>query len=365
MKKLIEEALGCLDSGKLRKKRITLGFDGCADIICKVIKNNDNETANYIETITEFGQYITKMDRLSFSLELDEKFSKVGGNGAIFANAISTCGVETHAIGLYGKERIDEVFDELKRKCKLYSYHKNALAISLEFNDGKIILSPKVNMLGDVWKKVVAAVGDENLSYVFSETDMLGLVNWGELGYASLLWKCVYDFICVTQDMSRQIIVDLSDCRRRTEEDIRGIMDLLGKFSKIRYITLSLNETEALELGRHFGLLEGNDYDKLCRKLAAKINVQRLVIHCRRYCYTCENGEIYKLLTQLNNSPKLLTGGGDNFNAGYAIGSLLGLRGEVCNVYGNAMSSFYIMHGKSPDIGDMSKHLEKWHLELS
>jgi len=364
MKELIREAIDYFDETVIKSKKITLGFDGCADVICKVIENNNNGNAKHINTMTEFSKYIAKMSGLSCSIELDGEVRKAGGNSAIFANAISECGVDTTLVGTYGKNRIADVFDELSKKCMMYSYHENQLSFSLEFADGKIMLAPKVIIEGDVWEKVIRAVGEENLVRVFSEPDMLALVNWGELDFSTGLWKSLCDFLAPTSNENKQIIVDLADCLRRSSEDIGEMLEMLESFAKIRTVTLSVNESEAIELGKYLDIPEKDDYGKLCSRLASGIKVQRVVLHAIRCCYTCEDGMTSELPTQFNDSPKLLTGGGDNFNAGYTIGRLLGLRGELCNVYGNSMSSYYIQHGKSPDLNGMRDHMEKWYLEL-
>jgi len=364
MKELIREAIDSFNEDVIKGKKITLGFDGCADVICKVIRNNNNGSTKHIETMTEFSQYIEKMSGLSCSIELDREIRKAGGNSALFANAISECGVKTTIVGMYGRNQIADVFSELAEKCKIYSYNENQLAFSLEFADGKIMIAPKVIIEGDIWQKVVDAVGPDDLEQVFAEPDMLALVNWGELDFSTPLWKSTYDYLAQKRDMDKEIIVDLADCLRRSAEDIGELIKLLEAFATTRTLTLSVNESEAMELGKYLGLDVSDDYGSLCASLASSIKVQRIVLHAARRCYTSECGVISELPTQFNEAPKLLTGGGDNFNAGYTIGRLLGLRGELCNVYGNSMSSYYIMHGKSSDLNGLKDHMEKWYLEL-
>jgi hypothetical protein len=267
-------------------------------------------------------------------------------------------------VGTYGRNQINDVFDELAKKCSIYSYSENQLSFSLEFTDGKIMLAPKVIVSGDAWSEAVLAVGKENLGRVFSEPDILALVNWGELDFSTQLWRSLYGFLAEKSDMSKHVIVDLADCLRRTDEEIGEIIEILESFAMIRTVTLSLNESEAMEIGKHYKLAADDDYGKLCESLASRIGVHGVVLHGRHCCFTCEAGVCSALPTQFNESPKLSTGGGDNFNAGYAIGLLLGLRGEVCNVFGNSMSSYYIKHGKSPDLDALRNHMKLWYMEL-
>jgi sugar/nucleoside kinase (ribokinase family) len=60
------------------------------------------------------------------------------------------------------------------------------------------------------------------------------------------------------------------------------------------------------------------------------------------------------------NKPKLSTGGGDNFNAGFCAGQLLGADVEASMILANAVSGCYIRNGHSPDINEILAFLQAW-----
>jgi hypothetical protein len=311
---------------------------------------------------------------ISCSVGLDETEVKAGGNSVIFGRGIRSLGAGVSVIGTFGTEHIDPVFSEMEKCCELYSYGDSTIAIALEFTDGKLIFSPEIQGIDKPWEMVQDAVGRELLPGLLNDSDLIGLVNWGELSYATDLWKSVLS-VLDGRDMSKQVIVDLSDCIRRSDKDIAGIIDVLEEYSEKRTVNLSLNESEAAELGKAFGIIAPGSSEiktsedsssedrctKLCGQIAERTGLGRIIIHTSRRCTSSAQGEgLSWLPTRFVGNPKLMTGAGDNFNAGYALGLLMGERSEICNVYGNAASSYYIMHGHSPDTKGLSAHISEW-----
>jgi sugar/nucleoside kinase (ribokinase family) len=58
--------------------------------------------------------------------------------------------------------------------------------------------------------------------------------------------------------------------------------------------------------------------------------------------------------------PRLTTGAGDNFNAGYVLGLLLGLEPEEALLTGMATSGFYVRNAKSPDFAELVGFIDNW-----
>jgi predicted phosphoribosyltransferase len=63
--------------------------------------------------------------------------------------------------------------------------------------------------------------------------------------------------------------------------------------------------------------------------------------------------------------PKVLTGGGDNLNAGYSLGLLAGYEIHYCMLLGMAASGAYIQNGISPNISELIVYLDKWANKLN
>ena len=56
--------------------------------------------------------------------------------------------------------------------------------------------------------------------------------------------------------------------------------------------------------------------------------------------------------------PKITTGAGDHFNAGFSVGCVLGLGLEQSLQIGVATSGFYVRNAKSPKVNDLVKFLK-------
>jgi len=360
MKHHIEATLRTLNSdNKLKTKRITVGFDGCADSIYRAVKKRSADTIEYFDSIADFGEYISGKNGISCSIELEETMRKPGGNCVIFADTISKLGTETSAVGLFGDGQINKEFQKLSESCELYSFGENPFALAVEFINGKVILSPGVKLYKDAWNCIYSSVGEDNFDRIFTQADMLALLNWSELEFSTQIWRHLLDLLKDDPGEKRQIIIDLSDCSRNTKEQIDEMLTILNGFAKKRIVIFSLNDNEAFELLKHFGLTQ-KDLMSAGEALVERIGVQALVIHSAKACYTFEEGESFMTPTQFNKKPKLLTGGGDNFNAGYAMGRLLELDATKCNILGNSVSSYYISHGDSPTLRQLKNHIEIW-----
>jgi sugar/nucleoside kinase (ribokinase family) len=364
MKDLIMEAMESINSEKLEKKKITAGFDGSVDIIYKAIKKRGDDITDFYRTMGEFGGFINEKGGMSCGIEVAEQARKAGGNCTIFSNAVSECGVQTTAVGLFGKSKIEEVFSGLQKKCRLYSYGDSVSAISIEFSDGKVIIYPETNDKENIWECIVRTIGQNNMDNVFKNADLLGLLNWSELPYSTCLWQELYHFLKSAPDKNKKILIDLSDCTRISINARNVMICLLTELSKVRSVFLSLNESEMIEFSKMLGYQDSN-YIKICKNLAQSIKIDTIVVHSSKCCYTINSREeISSFPTQFNPSPVLLTGGGDNFNAGYALGMILEQRGEICNVFGNAMSGYYITYGLSPDLQNLKKYMQMWYQNM-
>jgi sugar/nucleoside kinase (ribokinase family) len=367
MKKRIDQALELISklAGSIDEKQVTVGFDGCCDVIYRVLKsvNSCDSGREFFSTIEEFGDYIMNKSGMSCSLELNKQVEKIGGNSPIFSNALGHLGIKTNSIGTLGYPDIRDTFRKMSPNCNLFSYAKANDTIALEFNDGKVMLSPRINMEEDVWEKITDVIGKAKLQELLFNVDMIGLVNWSELEYSTYLWNKLYDEISiqVVKEKKQIMFIDLSDCSHKDVQSLKDIVQLIKNFRKFFKVVLSLNENEALILTRAFGLKEETELADVCKSLCTIIETDIVVIHTVKKSYVCSSSGISSSMeTYYNSSPQISTGAGDNFNAGFALGCLLELPADVCEVLGNASASYYLTYGHSPSIEYLTKHMKSW-----
>jgi hypothetical protein len=126
MKERIEQTIEylCGHAAAINKKQATIGFDGCRDVIYRVLKeeNSANGSKVFFSTMEEFGSYIIEKSGMSCSLELIRQVEKIGGNCPILSNALGCFGVKTNVIGTLGYPNVNGLFSEISPNCRLFDY---------------------------------------------------------------------------------------------------------------------------------------------------------------------------------------------------------------------------------------------------
>src|SRR4030095_1466949 len=71
----------------LATKKVTAGFDGFVDTIVRIIKKKkEGKSPSFFRSKKQFGEYIIEKEGSSFSLELEEKSARIGGNMPILSH---------------------------------------------------------------------------------------------------------------------------------------------------------------------------------------------------------------------------------------------------------------------------------------
>jgi sugar/nucleoside kinase (ribokinase family) len=106
----------------------------------------------------------------------------------------------------------------------------------------------------------------------------------------------------------------------------------------------------------------GTKNPKACASLAGaireKMGIQVVVIHPIEYaCAADAEGEVF-VTGPYTSKPKISTGAGDHFNAGFSIARLLGLGLPHSLQLAVAASGFYVRHGNSPNREQLVRFLQ-------
>ena len=59
-------------------------------------------------------------------------------------------------------------------------------------------------------------------------------------------------------------------------------------------------------------------------------------------------------------NPKLTTGAGDNFNAGFTLGMMMGFDLEEALTMGTANSGFYVRNARSANYQELCEFVKEW-----
>ncbi|MCK5210962.1 MAG: hypothetical protein KAQ79_23190 [Cyclobacteriaceae bacterium] len=349
-----------------------VGLDGYIDFIQRAVKSQNEEGPEYFATIEDFAQHIGKAAGKSAQIELVTQETKLGGNAPIMAHALGSLGFKTTCIGNFGKESIDHVFQDIHENVELLSVGNSATTNALEFHDGKIILSEVGPFKGLDWEYLKKEAGFETLTSKINLSSLVALVDWCNLPFSTNIWEGILNEIMPSANQSnRHFFFDIADPSRRSDKEIQEALEVIGGYNTFGKVTLGLNENETEKLysclnrinqtseEESISLIEKGNY------IYKNINVWNLLIHPTDRAISINNSGVSEITGRFVKHPKISTGGGDNFNAGYCLGQLSGLDIESSMITGIANSGAYVQNGKSSSMTDLKEYLINWIDELT
>ncbi|MBU1020296.1 MAG: hypothetical protein KJ847_03710 [Firmicutes bacterium] len=362
-------------SKKPQDLKMIVGFDGFIDeIIHAVDKRIDSETFTRIETLDQLAKRIEKASGLSTNIELFPTQKKIGGNGPIMCNALGKYHAQLTYIGALGVPNIDAVFSEMSEYVKIYSVANAAHTDALEFDDGKLMLGKMATLNEVTYRQLIKTVGKENFISLLSETNLFATVNWSMLPHMTDIWRNILqDILPLTSSRIDKPIffIDLADPEKRESKEIIEALDLLKQFSSHFNVVLGLNKKEAYDIGNILELFDSSSLEHmqvsledLTTALYEYLSIYGVVIHPVDRSCTMINNMYYEETGPYVKKPKLTTGAGDNFNAGFVLGLMLGLNPKEALLTGMGTSGYYVRNAKSPDYKELIRFLDDWGNDL-
>ena len=355
----IIQSLSKLES-ESETRKITVGFDGYIDHLYKVVKKRQSSGSfTEFKTIQEFSNNIQRASDKSADIEIIKLQKKIGGNAPIMANAISCAGLHVNCIGMLGYPDIDPVFKELSATCKLYSFLDPAYTYALEFTDGKLMFADLGNANSVKWEVVTERISKDQIYRLYDESDLVAFVNWSGITGMDNIWHGIKNDILpnIKREKKLKVFFDLSDPSRRTSHDLLFILKLITQYSHHYSVTLGLNENEArkvftvlMDKSDEVGEFKDYPIEYIGRYIYGVTYVDYIVIHLKDKCLCVTNNDIEEQQSKFIKEPAILTGAGDNFNAGFCIGWLVDLKPVECMILASALSYYYVKYGKSPTI---------------
>lgn len=345
-----------------------IGLDGFVDeIMCVVDKRQDAENFTKVETLDSLGGRISRAAGLSTNIELVGLTQKLGGNGPIFANAMSEQGVDVSYVGALGEASIHQVFKQMGEKCELIPITDPGLSFNLEFDDGKLIMSKLDSLSRITWGSLKDRFGLEKLSAMISGADLFGLENWTMIPYMSDIFRGLIDEVFpMIESKDSFAFFDLADPEKRLQEDLAEALGLIKRFSSRFRTVLGVNLKEAIQVAAALGVsgftspdisVDDVNLEELTVKTGRAMGIYCFVIHTVRDASAYSGGAYHYSPGFYTPRPKLTTGAGDNFNAGLCLGLLLGLPVNEALSLGTASSGYYVREARSADLSELTTFL--------
>lgn len=350
--------------------RAFVGFDGYVDRIQQVIKERTSTDSRGFEHIGQFAGLIQTLAGRSGQIEIVTHATKIGGNGPILANALATLSIKTRCVGPLG----DPIFDTMSPGCERISLGVPATTNALEFPDGKVMLSEVTPFDILKWETLAEQIGISGLKRSYTESQIIAFVDWANLPHGNNLWKGYFENVVsrLPPKTDRYFLFDLCDPTKRTAEEIGECLNIVAAYAPYGNLTLGMNENEArriyLALNGHspadtIRLNETPDLESIGRFIQKATQIPSVLIHPTESAMIVTAGGVVQQKGRLVPDPKVLTGAGDNLNAGYCWGLLNHFSPEDCLLLSMAASGAYIQNGYSPTNDDLIAYIRQWHSE--
>jgi sugar/nucleoside kinase (ribokinase family) len=359
--------------------RAFVGFDGFIDLILRPVASRASMAADDytpVRTMSEFADRIKAAAGKSTNIETVLHEARFGGNGPLMAGALGSLGFSVTYAGAVGTGGVNSslhpVFVPFAERCsRVVTLAEPSTTACYEFADGKLMLNDRTNVQKVTRGSLIEAFGAEGLRRAVGDADLIGLVNWSLMGgVADLLTFFGQELLpsLPAPTKPRTLFIDLADPTPRSRDELRACLSSLVAMDRVPgcRVTLGLNlmesEIVAAALGADgaFKNTTSRPADAVRRAavdIRAALGLTSVVIHPREGAAAATESESCWFDGPFCESPKLSTGAGDHFNAGYATAAAAGLPIAQCLAAGTATSGFYVREAKSPTRAELASFL--------
>ncbi|MDQ7013635.1 MAG: carbohydrate kinase family protein [Planctomycetota bacterium] len=376
--------------GTLAETPALAGFDGFLDSIIRVVDRRGSmalEDFAPISTISDFAGRIAAAAGKSTNIELVVDEIRFGGNGPLYAGALGRLGMPTTYVGAVGRDdgssELLPIFEAFAARCeRVIPIAAPAYTDALEFADGKIMFGRPVNMQAVTWERLVERVGLEELRAMCARARLLGIVDWTHCGGLQGIWEGLIEHVLpglegvggevssragkpAPLDVKRRVFIDLSDPAKRTDADLRSALEVLRRMNRFVSVTLGLNLAEGERVAAVLGVeafadaaSQGEGVRAAAARVRARAGLSCVVIHPREGAGAADDsGQSAWFEGPFTAQPRLSTGAGDHFGAGFSFAQVLGLPLGQALAVGCAVSGAYVRDAVSPDLSRLTSFL--------
>ena len=350
-----------------------VGLDGFVDKIVTPVDKRHGLKQNFdaIETIDALGSRISAAAGKSANIELFPRFDKLGGNGPIMANAHVSLGLAVRYIGALGHPSIDPVFEEFARKTNAVSLANPGITTALEFKDGKLMLGNTSSLEEIDFARIIEVTGEGAFIDMLAKAELVSIVNWTMIPkMTSILLEMVERIMPNLPPIdTRNFFFDLTDPAKRSGQDIREVLRVISRFQAHAEVTLGLNYNEALQVCDTMDLKGGEkDEESLCRmatEIRRKLEIACVVIHPTDSASCATKDGAWWTPGPYTENPKITTGAGDHFNAGFSAARLCGFSPLTSLALATCTSGHYVRTAESPSTNQVVELLRQANQQTS
>lgn len=366
LKKTIEEL--ARHAGSISGKQAIVGLDGFVDKIMQIVGRRHGPGTAYeaLPTISSWGEKISAAAGKSANFEMWKQYEKLGGNGPIMANALLAAGLNLRYMGMLGLP-VHPVFKDFAARSQAISLGHPGITHALEFTDGKIMLGEMADYDNLTYQRILDTVGEGTFFDLMARADLIGLINWTMTPHLTTIFNDLLTRVLPVlppKDGGRTFFFDLCDPAKRSSGDLLGALEAIKRFQAHGRTLLGLNLAEAHQVGAVLKApLQDESPEGLksgAQRIREAMGIQCVVIHPRTGAAAATKEESVYVKGPFVENPKISTGAGDHFNAGFSLGAVLGLSLTACLTIAVATSGQYVRTAESPSLANTSSFLESW-----
>ena len=339
------------------RPEVFVGFDGFIDHIIDVVDKRTSPSAySRIQTISDLGGKITAAAGKSAGFGAVKTVTKLGGNGPLMANALCAQDLAVTVVGVLG-DPIEPIFQPLAARAKqAISLGPPAVTDALEFDDGKIMFNFAAPLLEITFDLVAARCGGiDSLKAMIRRSPGIATVDWSQIPGMTALWRrFARDVLPGLRPDRPMWFVDLADTNRHTAASIQDGLAALAEIQGHADVVLGLNENELRQVCEVYALPypqrqpEWEAAREACIALRRTLGLSRVMCHLVKSSAVAWDGGSAAQDGFFDAKPKLTTGAGDHYNAGFFAALLAGIAPEQCLQIGGATSGHYVRTAESP-----------------
>lgn len=351
---------------KLDRTKALVGLDGFVDTILHVVAQRESATKfTRLTAMREFASRIDQAAGLSANIELVTQMVKLGGNGPIMANALDSYGVAVTYIGNLGAPKMHPVFADFARRAKVHSIAEPGYTDAVEFDDGKLMCGKHESLKEVNWTNLIDHLSERALLEIIARSELIALVNWTMLTHMDTIWRKLLTRIAPRLRGDRRwLFIDLADPAKRSRHDLANALKLVSQFERYFRVVLGLNLNESRQVGEVLGFPPPEEtYGTITHhagRLRDALMIDTVVIHPTHFAAAADRDGSTYAVGPFTAQPKITTGAGDHFNAGFCVGRLLGLDLFASLQLGTATLGFYVRAAKSPGLKEVSRFLRRF-----
>jgi hypothetical protein len=257
----------------------------------------------------------------------------------------------------------------LANRARVLPISEPALTDAYEFDDGKLIVGKHATVAEVSYDNILQRVGEAEWRVGWEKAQFVGMVNWTMLPHLTDLWKRLLQDKGITSQSRKTLFFDLADPEKRPVEDLRDALKTIAAFQQYHDVILGLNEKEALQVADALAvpitfsesLAQGETDPRMIAQLASGIRshlgIHTCLVHPTRYAAGANAAGTSIVSGPFIANPKISTGAGDHFNAGFCVGHLLGCDLAQSLQLGVATSGYYVRHAESPNREQLGEFL--------